>query len=289
MSYRVIRGNARSLFDFYPIDQETIDLIITSPPYKERDGFSMDLIAEVMAKCYCASKWDSWCFMVFGNLAEDKKRPLEVGLRLAEIYDLYDTIIWDKPQYSPHPSKQRFDNCYEFVFQLGKGAHPNLDRLAVGVPYQDKSNIKRYGKGRDLHCGTNVWRIKYDTIQSSAEKYHPNRFPVELAEQCIKASGIPEGSTVLDPFAGSGSTLVACFNLGMHGIGIEIDKKYCEIARERLRIHSTLCHYCRKKPAVKEVTTRTKVLRLCKTCEDERAEYQSHMQNDGMDDPKLER
>jgi len=59
-------------------------------------------------------------------------------------------------------------------------------------------------------------------------------FPVALPEKCIKFSGVPKGSRVVDPFVGSGTTLVACENLGMEGLGFEIDESYVEDANRRL-------------------------------------------------------
>lgn len=62
---------------------------------------------------------------------------------------------------------------------------------------------------------------------------HPAPFPLELPKRCIKLFSFV-GDVVLDPFLGSGTTLVACAKLGRKGIGVEIDRNYCEIAKQRL-------------------------------------------------------
>lgn len=62
---------------------------------------------------------------------------------------------------------------------------------------------------------------------------HPAPFPIELPRRCIKLFSFV-GDTVLDPFMGSGSTLIASYLHGRKGIGVEIDEKYCNIAINRL-------------------------------------------------------
>jgi len=67
-----------------------------------------------------------------------------------------------------------------------------------------------------------------------SEKAHPTQKPVSIMEWCIERARTPLDATVLDPFMGSGTTLVAAKNLGRRAIGIEIEERYCEIAVERL-------------------------------------------------------
>jgi len=62
---------------------------------------------------------------------------------------------------------------------------------------------------------------------------HPTPFPVELPRRCMKLFSFV-GDTILDPFLGSGSTLIACVLTNRKGIGIEIDNNYCRLAKQRL-------------------------------------------------------
>ena len=75
---------------------------------------------------------------------------------------------------------------------------------------------------------SNVW-----TIQPEGREFHPAPFPVELPKRCIRLSTWP-GECVLDPFMGSGTTLLAARALGRKAIGIELSERYCEIAATRL-------------------------------------------------------
>jgi site-specific DNA-methyltransferase (adenine-specific) len=76
----------------------------------------------------------------------------------------------------------------------------------------------------------NVWRIAPGT---SAGSEHPAVMPVEVAARAIRLSTWP-GETVLDPFAGTGTTLVAARQLGRPAVGIEVSERYCELAAKRL-------------------------------------------------------
>ena len=75
---------------------------------------------------------------------------------------------------------------------------------------------------------SDIWSIK-----PNSDKNHPASFPLELAENAILLTTQP-GDIVLDPFAGSGTTLLAAKQLGRNSIGIEISKKYCELIEQRV-------------------------------------------------------
>ena len=75
--------------------------------------------------------------------------------------------------------------------------------------------------------------------ESKKKVGHPAPFPIELPKRCIKLFSFV-GDMVLDPFLGSGSTFIACALLNRKGIGVEIDKNYCELAKKRLEIEAKI-------------------------------------------------
>ncbi len=140
--------------------------------------------------------------------------------------------------FKPINSKRFLNDCHEYVFHFTKSGRVELDRLALGVPYQDKSNISRWSHtgGTDLRCRGNTWFIPYETIQSrEKERPHPATFPVQLAEWCIKLHGAPRVHSMLDPFLGIGNSAVAAQRCAVKQfIGFEIDEEYLAEAKRRV-------------------------------------------------------
>ena len=139
--------------------------------------------------------------------------------------------------FKPINSSRFLNDCHEYVFHFTKSGRVELNRLALGVPYQDKSNIARWShtRGEDLRCRGNTWFVPYETIQSrEKERPHPATFPVQLAEWCIKLHGAPLVRSMLDPFLGIGNSAVAAQRCGVKKfIGFEIDDAYLTEARRR--------------------------------------------------------
>ena len=176
---------------------------------------------------------------------------------VAKHFALQNTIIWVKSisfekedigksnvleassvgHFKPVSSAAYLANCHEFIFHFVASNTIKLDKLGIGVPYQDKSNIGRYSD-HDLRDRGNVWFIPYETITNKSERgYHPSPFPVKLPEMCIRLHGIKPDMVVCDPFMGIGTTAMACRNLGISRfIGFEIDQKYYEAAMSACRI-----------------------------------------------------
>jgi len=126
------------------------------------------------------------------------------------------------------------NQCHEYIFHLTKTGKVELDRLALGVKYQDKTNIRRWGHsdGKDVRCRGNTWFIPYKTIQNGdKERPHPASYPPKLAEMCIRLHGLERTKMVLDPFNGIGNTTRACVELGVGQVGFEVDEGYFEISK----------------------------------------------------------
>ena len=143
--------------------------------------------------------------------------------------------------FKPVAGARFLHQAHEHIFHLTLTGEVRLDRLALGVPFKDKSNIARRGHAADLRCRGNTWFIPYDTVRTKAQKFHhPGTFPVDLPRWCIRLHGV-DGAVVLDPFMGTGTTLVAAAREGALGIGIEVDPAYVAIAEERLRAEMADC------------------------------------------------
>jgi site-specific DNA-methyltransferase (adenine-specific) len=216
------------------ITNNCCNIIVTSPPYKNSDNYSEELIYNCFSELYRVLKSNSLFFLNFGHLKEDKFRPFRVCQIALECgFKLSDTITWIKNHFTPLNGNKNLNNLTEFIFILYKGEMPNLNRLSIGVSYQDLSNAKRYNNGLNLRCGGNVWYINIPTITNKSQRLHKDEFPLELPLKCIKLSGIKSG-ILLDPFAGSATACLAAKQLGLDYIGFEKNKDYYDISNKRL-------------------------------------------------------
>jgi site-specific DNA-methyltransferase (adenine-specific) len=168
----------------------------------------------------------------------------ESGWKLQNVFHWVKSISYQergsggwvsRGQFTPINSARFVNDMQEHVFHLTPWGSSPLDRLAVGVPYQDKSNVERWAGKADKRCAGNVWFIPYETIQSKEkQRPHPATFPLELAERCLKIAGCAEGH-VLDPFLGSGTTGVAARRCrAARFTGIDMSPTYAAAAFERI-------------------------------------------------------
>jgi site-specific DNA-methyltransferase (adenine-specific) len=241
---------------------DSVELVVTSPPYnlgvrysKFRDdarrGGYLRWCKEWGAALARVLRPDGSLFLNIGAAPSNPMLPHEMVLQLRELFVLQNTIHWIKSisigreageqsfgHFKPISSPRFLNDCHEYIFHLTKSGAVEVDRLALGVPYQDKSNIARWRhtRGADLRCRGNTWFIPYKTIRSrDKQRPHPATFPVELAENCIKLHGIARVNTMLDPFLGIGNSAVAAQRSGVPKfIGFEIDETYLAEATRRV-------------------------------------------------------
>ncbi|MGB6500620.1 MAG: site-specific DNA-methyltransferase [Thermoplasmata archaeon] len=139
--------------------------------------------------------------------------------------------------YKPLVSDRFVHGAHEYVFHFTRTGKVPIDRLAVGVPYQDKTNVDRWQRsGADLRCRGNTWFLPYSTIRRrSVDRPHPAPFPPELPEWCVRLHGLDRVRTVVDPFVGIGASAVAAVRLGVDFVGFDLDPGYLQTAEERVR------------------------------------------------------
>jgi len=248
---------------------ETVDVVVTSPPYNlgvkysvYDDGISreeyLDWLEEWSLTVRRALSPRGSLFLNIGSKPTDPWGPIEVALRFRKHWCLQNTIHWIKSitidkrgngddhgldedvnvgHIKPINSRRYLSDAHEYIFHFTRSGDVELDRLAIGIPYKDKSNIGRWKSAdRDLRCRGNSWFIPYKTIVSrDRERPHPASFPPRLAEMCIRLHGLSKVNMVMDPFMGLGNTAVACAKLERSCIGFEIDPHYFETSCERVK------------------------------------------------------
>ena len=247
------------------LDSNSVDVIVTSPPYnigkqyhtyndvRPRDEY-LEWMENIARACKTVLKKNGSFFLNVGGKPTDPWIALDLANRFRKHYVLQNTIHWIKSiaipkedvgnykaitddiavgHYQPVNSTRYLSNCHEYIFHFTKIGDVPIDQLAVGVKYQDKTNIGRWKKAnKDLRGRGNTWFIPYETIQNA--RVHPTVFPEKLPEMCIQLHGCKKNSLVLDPFMGTGSTALACQKLGIPFIGFEIDQTYVHIAEQQL-------------------------------------------------------
>lgn len=242
------------------IPKNSVDMIITSPPYDDIRDYNNS---------------STWNFDVFKNIANELQKCLKNGgvivwivndatvngnetgtsfrqaLYFKEIgLNLHDTMIWQKETFTAVGSiKTRYAPVFEYMFILSKDKpktfNPLIDKLNKSYGRKYDGTI-RQKNGQTKPISSNGKKIKeygirYNIWKTNSEKSnktnHPAVFPLKLVQDHIKTWS-NENDLILDCFMGSGTTGLACKNLNRKFIGIEIDQEYFKIAKNR--IESTL-------------------------------------------------
>jgi site-specific DNA-methyltransferase (adenine-specific) len=252
----------------------SIDVMVTSPPYNL--GIRYNRYQDSLTPAEYLEWTDTWVaaatrvlrpngslFLNVGARPSDPWTALDVAqavrsrLRLQNIIHWIKSIAIDREaagaaagltrdlavgHYKPINSDRYLNDCHEFIFHFTPEGATAVERLALGVPYQDQSNIGRWRAAADgVRCRGNTWFIPYETIQRrERDRPHPATFPTRLPEQCLRLHGLAKIDTAMDPFTGLGSTAVACARLGLDFVGSDVDETYLKEAAQRTGAVKTL-------------------------------------------------
>ena len=233
------------ILKFDSIPNNSVDLIITSPPYnvdihynEHADNLNYEDYLEF------TKKWIKKCFELAKNegrfllnipLDKNKGGQKSVGADITKIakdvgWKYHSTIIWNEGNISRRTAWGSFMSA----------SAPYVIAPVELILVLYKDSWKKTGSSRKnditkqefMDWTNGVWTFNGQSKKGAGG--HPAPFPVELPRRCIKLFSFI-GDTVLDPFLGSGSTLIAAYAHNRKGIGVDIDGKYCDIAIERLK------------------------------------------------------
>jgi site-specific DNA-methyltransferase (adenine-specific) len=263
-TWHLLTGDVRERLADLPA--ASVQCCVTSPPYWGLRDYGTDgqLGLEPTPDAYVASmvavfrevrralRDDGTLWLNVGDSFSDKQLqgvPWRLAFALqADGWYLRSDIIWNKPNPMPESVTDRPTKSHEYVFLLTKSARYFYDAEAIKEPAKDWGTRDRTnwrGKvnspaGPQTGCtnanhaasGRNARSVWTITTQPYPDA-HFATFPEALPERCIKA-GTKLGDTVLDPFAGSGTTGQVAVQLGRSFVGIELNAAYADLARTRI-------------------------------------------------------
>jgi DNA modification methylase len=267
LDHGVVLGDASQLIPRLP--RHSVDLFFTSPPYADARAYSrihpdryVDWFLPFARAMYSAAKPTGSLILNIKNRVANRG-PLR-GQRHPYVYQLVlalqhmgwrwvETYIWAKPNAVPGRFGPRTKDSFEYVYHFARTNKPYFDLSAVRVPYKaDTAEINR--RSRDTNgrrnTGAGFGRDRTKTYllggadpgnvisvpQTYNQHYgveHTAAMPEGLAEFFIKAAS-PQDGVVLDPFAGSGTTVVVARRLGRKAGGIDIHEKFVVEGQRRI-------------------------------------------------------
>lgn len=226
----IYHGDCRELMGV----ADGVDVTITDPPYGRTTSFAWDVWVDGWPALVPGRVL--WCF---GSMRMFLDRRDDFTT-----WNFGQDLVWEKHNGSSFHA-DRFRRVHESVVQWFRGPWSELRHEVPTTPDVVRRTIKR-AKRRPAHMG-HIDTVPHDSVDggprlmttvlqvASCHGYaeHPTQKPLGMLTPLIEYSTAP-GDVVFDPFAGSGSTLVAARNDGRRAIGIEADERYCEIAAKRL-------------------------------------------------------
>lgn len=238
-SLRIYRAG---ILETNAIPDETVDLIVTSPPYDIDMKYQnyddnlpydqyLDFTKEWLSKVHGLARPDGRLCL---NIPLDKNKggqqsvSADITTIAKEVgWKYHSTIIWNEQNISRRTAWGSWMSA----------SAPYVIAPVETILVMYKTRWKKIRKGKSditrdefIQWTNGVWNF---SGESKTKIGHPTPFPVELPRRCIKLFSF-QGEVILDPFLGSGTTLIACLQTNRLGIGVEINRDYCKLAAKRL-------------------------------------------------------
>ncbi|QGU00338.1 hypothetical protein SYNTR_1744 [Candidatus Syntrophocurvum alkaliphilum] len=283
MDNKIFKGHkGKNQWTIYPYDcikamkqipDESIDCIITSPPYLNKRSYGQvgreqgnkamykyaasgkpleyeigcnqnideyfNSINQVFKLCYVLLKPDKFFFFNIGNLRRNKETTdiSHIFVQMAKDigFKHRDTIIWVKNNPRPVPPNSEIywlDNGWEYLLMFSKGTG-TIDREKYDLTVKNNCKVcktqQEFEKTKPNYFKTNI-----GYTEESIKHEHPAKFPLSLPRFVLQLC-TKENDTILDPFAGVGTTLIAGLQLNRNVIGCELNYDYCEKAVDEIK------------------------------------------------------
>lgn len=250
----IICGDSSEVLKSIP--DNSIDLVVTSPPYddlRQYNGYNINL-HEIGNELFRVVKDGGIVVMVIQDSTKNFGKSLTSFKTIVDWCDncgfkLFETCIYHKNGTEGAWWKNRFRVDHEYIPIFLKGAKPaffNKEPLKVpskhgGKVMSGSGNRKSDGTTTKivrreinlLKCRGTVWDYMMAGDKNPLKRKHPAVFPDKIPYDCIQCF-CPENGIVLDPFVGSGSTAVMAKKLNRNYIGIDISQEYCDLANLRI-------------------------------------------------------
>lgn len=240
--------NKDCLITLRQMETESIDLVVTSPPYDNMRNYGHDtkFMFQIICRELCrAIKKGGVIVWIVGDQTIKGSETL-TSFKQAYSFvnnglNLHDTMIWRKPNPIPTQST-RYQQAFEYMFVFSKGKPKTFNPIKIkskcaGVKVKKhravKSSHNYNNEGvyevAEMKIIDNVWEIS--NVKNNSK--HPAIFPKELVKRHIETWS-NENDFIYDPFAGSGTTLIVAKEMNRNYLGNEINEQYYEYAKSKL-------------------------------------------------------
>jgi len=240
--------NKDCLLTLREMQNETVDLVVTSPPYDNMRDYGHDtkFMFQIICRELCRVIKKGGVIVWVVNDQTIKGSETLSSFKQAYSFvnnglNLHDTMIWKKPNPVPTQST-RYQQAFEYMFVFSKGKPKTFNPIKVKSKYAG-TKVKKHRAVKSSHNYNNegiyevanmkmidnVWEI----ANTKNDSKHPAIFPKELVKRHIETWS-NENDLIYDPFAGSGTTLIVAKEMNRHFIGNEINEQYYEYAKTKL-------------------------------------------------------